>query len=42
MYGYKLTITGVYVVNDDSPVGEKNELFQQLHEITAKVGQSKE
>lgn len=41
LHGNKLTITGVYKVNDDALVRENDELFQQIHEEIAEIGQSR-
>ncbi|XP_030749694.1 uncharacterized protein LOC115877587 [Sitophilus oryzae] len=38
--GYRLTIIGVYAVNDDSPTASKETFFQQLNDEIIKTGKT--
>ncbi|XP_030763276.1 craniofacial development protein 2-like [Sitophilus oryzae] len=40
--GYRLTIIGVYAVNDDSPTASKDTFFQQLNDEIIKTGKTRE
>lgn len=40
--GYRLTIIGVYAVNDDSPTASKDAFFQQLNDEIIKTGKTRE
>lgn len=42
MFGRKVTILGVYAVNDDEPVSVKETFFQQLNDEVLKIGTSRE
>lgn len=39
---HKITILGVYAVNDDALVNQKNEFFEQLHQQITNIGDTRE
>lgn len=40
--GYRVTVLGVYALNDDETVKEKDAFFEQLHQEIGKIGTSRE
>lgn len=42
LYGNRLTIFGVYAVNDDALVSKKDEFFEHLHREISSIGRSRE
>lgn len=42
MRGLKLTIFGVYAINDDAPVNKRDEFFEQLHRGISSIGNTRE
>ncbi|XP_072160540.1 uncharacterized protein [Bemisia tabaci] len=42
VYGHKITLLGVYGINDDAPVAAKDQFFELLNDEILKVGTSRE
>nr|XP_018896775.1 PREDICTED: uncharacterized protein LOC109030332 [Bemisia tabaci] len=42
VYGHRIALLGVYGVNDDAPVGLKDQFFEQLNEEIEQIGTTRE
>lgn len=42
LHGHKITVLGVYGVNDDASVGAKDQFFEQLNNEILKIGDMRE